>query len=168
MIYRIAFCLLRVVLPLWVGAAVLFAINGAAEQRVIEFDSIVRARLALLRFPAYYAFGFSCVGTAFALTGVSLLGSANPRKRLFCVMVLLATVLSLMLWDYFYVYSSLHDMLLPLGAPKPSTWISLHATSMITNLIHVSLCLAASLVLCWPRRSSMPHETISNDARSGR
>ncbi len=154
--FRTAFCLLRVVLPLWVGAAVLFAINGAAEQRVPEFDSIMRARLALLRFPAYYEFGFTCVGLAIILTGISLLGSTNPRKRLLCVMALLTIVLSLMLWDFFYVYSALHDMLLPLGAAKPSTWVRLHATSMITNLIHVSMCLVASLVLCWPRKCDIP------------
>lgn len=156
MAYRVAFGLLRVVLPAWVGAAVLFAINGSAEQAHsyqidVGIERVIKDQLALLRFPAYYAFGFTCVGLSIALSVVSLLGPSNPRKRIAVALALLLVVLSLMLWDYHFVYGPMFDMLDPTGVEKSAAWKRLHAMSMITNLIHVSLCLAAAIVLSWPR-----------------
>lgn len=160
MIFRAAFCLLRVVLPFWVGAAVLFAINGSAEQR-FDFEpltpdhAVVKDQLALIRFPAYYALGFSCVGTAIAGSAVCLLSSSLPRRRLMIVTGMLTVVMLLMVWDYNFIYAPLQASLDPPGQGKDSHWIRLHATSMITNLIHVSLSFAASLVLCWPVAGGM-------------
>lgn len=152
---RLILTLLRVVLPAWVGAAVLFAINGSAEQRHTfevgeALNGVVRDELAIIRFPAYYSFGFVCVGTSLALTVILQFSPPLPRGRIAWAGGLLLAAIALMLWDHYFVYTPMFGMLDPLGVEKSSEWKRLHATSMITNLIHVSLCLTASLVLSWP------------------
>jgi hypothetical protein len=154
MAFRVVFSLLRVLLPAWVGAAVLFAINGSAEQRFEDFDRLVRDQLAQIRFPAYYAFGFSCVGVCLVLTIVALIGLPALRRRLAWCLLLLVVVLALMLWDYFVVYGPLNEMLQPLGSEKTSAWKRLHGLSMLTNLVHVSLSLITALILVWPQREA--------------
>lgn len=148
--FRGMLTVLRLVLPAWIGAATLFAINASAEQRH-PFDSATKNQLALLRFPDYYRFGFISVSAAILITVVLLCFRTNTRKRLAIVMALLVGVIALMLWDFYFIYRPLHDMISDPTLPKPSTWVRLHATSMIINLSHVSLCLIASVVLCWPR-----------------
>jgi hypothetical protein len=159
MAFRVALSLLRVVLPAWVGAAVLFAINGASEQG-FGFELLVRDQLAQLRFPAYYAFGFISVGLCLILCGVALAGLASYRRRLAWSLLLLVIVLSLMLWDYFYVYGPLNEMLQPLGSEKTSAWKRLHGISMLTNLVHVSLSLVTALILSWSQRVGQPHPDL--------
>jgi hypothetical protein len=141
---------LRLVLPAWIGAAVLFAINGSAEQRNESFDSVTRAELALLRFPDYYRFGFVCVGSALGITAILLLFRSNVRRRLAFALAILTGAMLLMVWDFEFIYGPMHTMIVDPTQPKPSTWVRLHATSMITNLVHVSLCLIAAIVVCWP------------------
>lgn len=147
--FRGMLTVLRFVLPAWIGAATLFAINASAEQRH-PFDSGTKNQLALLRFPDYYRFGFISVISAILITGVLVCFPTKMRQRLVIALVVLTATIALMLWDFHFIYGPLHEMILDPTQPKPSTWVRLHATSMIINLVHVSLCLVASIVVCWP------------------
>ncbi len=46
------------------GAAILFVITSVAEQTAPDFDSMIRDRLATIRFPYYYVYGFASLGIA--------------------------------------------------------------------------------------------------------
>ena len=48
----------------WVGAAILFVVTSVREVQSTDFDSNTKDHLALLRFPAYYLFGFTLVPVA--------------------------------------------------------------------------------------------------------
>jgi len=61
---RVPLMLARFLLSAWFGAATLFVIIGVREVRFVGFDSAMRDQLVLLRFPAYYACGFTLLGCA--------------------------------------------------------------------------------------------------------
>ena len=58
---RLGLAVARLASAAWVGAAMLFVITAVREVRHPGFDSSTKDTLALLRFPAYYAFGFVVV-----------------------------------------------------------------------------------------------------------
>jgi hypothetical protein len=156
----------------WVGAATLFVVTALREVTYPEFDSTTKDRLALLRFPAYYAFGFSLVGLAFAgaIFGARSNSTARtPRDvrpgderevtstpptsgtwRLRAAIGMLGLVLLLMLADFFVVYRPMAEMITPPGRAHPAEFRAYHRKSVWLNTADVGLCAFAALLLCWP------------------
>ncbi len=77
---RIGFAVARLASAAWAGAAVLFVITALREVRHPGFDSATKDTLALLRFPAYYAFGFILISVALA-GAVLALGRSRPERN---------------------------------------------------------------------------------------
>jgi hypothetical protein len=164
----IAITLARFASAAWVGAAVLFVTIAVWEVRYPEFDSATKDTLALLRFPAYYVFGFVLVGTAL-LGAVLAFASTRPlnasredsgrsaenrggKKRLGATAGLLAISLALMVADFFAVYRPMVEMITPPGRARPAEFRTYHRASVWLNTADVALCAVAAVLLCWPAR----------------
>ena len=74
---RLLWIVLRFSLCSWVGAAVLFVVTGVLQVQTPSFDAAIKNHLAVIRFPAYYIFGFTHVGVA----TVAVLGLLLDRSR---------------------------------------------------------------------------------------
>lgn len=147
---RIALTLTRFASAAWVGAAVLFVINGVQQTTSGKFESSITDLLVLMRFPAYYLMGF-------ILVGLSLLGSAfsgteiSPQQRR-TLIVLFGLTLVIMLFDYLVVYLPLAEMITPPGKPRTQGFQTLHKWSMRINTFDLLLVLIGSMTACWPRK----------------
>lgn len=158
---RLCLMLGRLCLSAWVGGAALFVIDGVRQVQSAHFDSTIKGHLALIRFPAYYVFGFTLV---LMTLGCLLLsgrpaGSSKWRWRIPIGCVIAALVL--MVVDYQTIYLPLAEMLSPLDQPRPQSFVVLHERSRQINAAHVGLCLIAAMLLCWPGTS---HDTAATKA----
>jgi hypothetical protein len=146
--FRLAIAVARFALSAWVGAAALFVVTGVREVRSPLLDSYTRDVLVGIRFPSYYLFGFSLVGlaTLATLTG-SWLTPAN-RGRQFALAFLTVSALALMMADYFAIYLPLVEMITPPGESRPAEFLAYHTASKWVNLVSVSLCALAALIVC--------------------
>ncbi|MCA9029723.1 MAG: hypothetical protein KDA69_08020 [Planctomycetaceae bacterium] len=142
----------------WVGAAVLFVVVAVREVELGGFESPIRDQLALLRFPPYYAFGFTLVGSGLAsLLLATFLGESNKScsalKSCGCmrfpIFVALATI-ALIGVDYVWVYLPLESLITPPGSPKSPEFMSLHKASKYINMVHVGLAMVVAWRLNWP------------------
>ena len=138
----------RFSLAAWVGAAILFIVVGIGEIRV--FDSAMRDRLVLIRFPFYYACGFGLVPVALVCGFASRKHKALSARQANVFLGLVLAALLAMVADYIWVYRPLVEMMTPLGDAKPSAFVSLHELTKWVNFGILTLCLIASLVICWP------------------
>jgi hypothetical protein len=140
----------RFSLAAWVGAAVLFIVVSIGE--INAFDSEMRERLVLIRFPFYYPCGFGLVlvslASGFASRKHAALSSRQANVFLGLVLVALLTMVA----DYIWVYRPLVEMMTRPGGAKPSTFVSLHELTKWINFGNLTLCLIASLVICWPQK----------------
>lgn len=136
----------------WIGAAVLFVINGVQQTTSGQFESMVNDQLVLLRFPTYYLLGFILVGAA--SLGAALCGSRMSSRRRNLVLAALSFALVVMLFDYLVVYLPLAEMITPPGKPRPQKFQTLHQWSKIVNMIDLSFVLLGAILLCWPCRGS--------------
>ena len=143
--------LARMCLSAWVGAAALFVVNGVQQVIEPEFDSMVKDRLALLRFPAYYVFGFVLVGLSLMCLATLWRSELIARWRQALAMLLVAGSLGVMAYDYAQVYTPMARMITPPGQARPAEFQTLHWRSKAVNTVHVGLCLAAAILVCWPR-----------------
>ena len=142
--------ILRFAIAAWVGAAVLFVVISVREVGFPRFDSETKSELALLRFPAYYACGFTLVATALISGLIASIRSAGRRPRLSICLGLLATALLIMLIDYVWIYSPLREMTKLVSAARPASFATYHSLSTWVNAVDISICLAAALLVCWP------------------
>ena len=149
------FTLSRFSISAWVGAAALFVVASVVEQTG-PFPSEVKDHLALVRFPWYYAFGFSLVGFSLAASLMAAGHPAVPSARLWAFRGLTAAALAMMIADYFWIYRPLVEMLTASGV-KPAEFVTYHEASKHINFADVSICFLAALIVCWPRtdRSSI-------------
>ena len=142
----------RCALSAWIAAAAMFVITSVHEVTSSEFSSTVRSQLALLRFPTYYAFGFTLVPVAIVavLVACTQRGGAKPKVR--WAIGLLSLALLSMIVDYVSIYSPMVDMLAAesAGRARPSNFLSYHRASETINALGVGLCLVALIVLCVP------------------
>ncbi len=132
----------RYALAAWVGAAVLFVLTSVAEVRSPELDSATKSTLALLRFPYYYAVGFTLVPVAMIceVLGCSIRYSRHQRL----IISLVCLTLLLMLIDYFLIYQPLAEM--TRQNSRPPNFIAYHHYSRWINTLHVSIATITSLV----------------------
>ncbi|GAB4143519.1 MAG: hypothetical protein Tsb009_14680 [Planctomycetaceae bacterium] len=149
--------LARFCLAAWIGAASLFVVTGVREVTTtnpILNNSPVKDALVAVRFPAYYAFGF----TLTILAGIGIAISATrlqlSRKRFVASFSLVLISLALMTCDYVWIYSPLLEMVTPAGNPKPAEFVQYHEASKHINMTQLSLLFVASMVICWPTASS--------------
>ena len=140
----------RFSLAAWVGAAVLFIVVGIGEIKV--FDSEMRERLVLIRFPFYYSCGLGLVFVSLACGFASRKHSALSSRQAKIFLGLVLVALLTMVADYIWVYRPLVEMMTPLGGAKPSTFVSLHELTKWINFGILTLCLIASLVINWPQK----------------
>jgi hypothetical protein len=144
---RALLLLARFVLSAWFGAATLFVIIGVREVRFPEFSSTIRDQLVLLRFPMYYACGFTLLGIAL-VSQVILIGRGWRRSALFAACGLTAVALGLMVYDYPCIYRPLEQMITPPGQTMPAAFLLLHRWSETVNAVQLGCALAAALTLC--------------------
>ena len=147
---RFALLIARFASSAWVGAAVLFVINGVRQATSGQFDSMVADQLVVLRFPAYYVMGFSFVGAAWL--GSACTGKQFSFRRRGAVLGLFGLALVVMLFDYLVVYLPLAEMITPPGKARPQGFQTLHQWSKIINSVDVALVLLGAVILSWPRR----------------
>ena len=112
------------------------------------FDSATKDELALLRFPAYYACGFTLV-TCALLGALAAAWGPSSRRPLWIAAFLLALVLVLMLGDFQAVYRPMVAMITPPGQAHAAEFQTYHRVSMWLNVAHVGLCAFAAVLLCW-------------------
>ncbi len=139
----------RVLLSSWIGAAVLFVVNGVRLVTHPAFSTIDRNNLALIRFPAYYVCGVCMLGGAM----VALLIRAvcqKPRRREVCVLLLIAAALGLMAWDYVQVYRPLAELITPPDRPRGPEFDELHHRSVVINGFGLALAACAAIAVSWP------------------
>lgn len=144
---RTALTLARFLLSAWFGAAALFVLIGVREITHPGFDSVVRDQLVLLRFPPYYVCGFGCLAGAVLSLGVCLM--CGLRRRLASTaLVLAATALGVMAYDYAYVYKPLEAMISPPGKARSAEFRQRHEWSKSLNAVQVGCVLAAAIAAC--------------------
>jgi hypothetical protein len=160
---RLGLTIARLSATAWVGAATLFVVTALREVRHPGFDSVTKDTLALLRFPAYYAFGFTLVTLALVGALVASVGRpssndgesakpprSNATRRSRAASGLLALVLLTMLADFALVYRPMLEMITPPGRAHVAEFQSYHRVSIWLNIADVGLCAVAAVLLCWP------------------
>lgn len=158
---RFLWTVLRFSLCAWVGAATLFVVTGVREVTMTDFDAATKNVLAVTRFPAYYAFGFTLVVVS-AISAFSLI-LINKETRCRKIVVLSLSVFSLvvMYLDHLFIYQPLEIMMLePEGRLDPE-FFTYHQWSKYINCISVGVCLIASFVSACPARSSAVSNSTS-------
>ncbi|MDA1016865.1 MAG: hypothetical protein O3A00_20705 [Planctomycetota bacterium] len=152
-----SFCLLvaRFALPAWFGAATLFVITSVREQVSQAFDFATKDQLALVRFPAYYWFGFVLVGVSLACLVAARSHSAVSTRRMRWSVGLVIASLCLMVVDYFYIYEPLAALIHPVGQERVGQFLAdftaYHNASKYINFLDGCLCMAAGLLISTPR-----------------
>lgn len=143
-----ALMLARFCLSMWVGAAVLFVVNGVHIVLSHQFPSETIDRLVPIRFGNYYGFGFTLV-TLGLVGGVIAAGNFSKTRVGLYTLVLVASLV-LMGIDYVYIYKPLLAMVTPPGQPRPQAFGPMHEWSERINTLHVGLVAVGALTLCWP------------------
>lgn len=161
---RFALMLARFLLSAWFGAAVLFVIIGVREVTHPGFDSLIRDQLVVLRFPTYYACGFTLLGAA-AVSLAACLISGSRRPVMSIALVLTVAALGLMAYDYPFIYSPLAEMVTPPGQVRSPEFRRLHFWSETVNGVQIVCVLAAALLVCGARATVVgPPAAKSADA----
>lgn len=153
--------ILRFALCAWVGAATLFVVTGVREVTMTDFDAATKNRLAAIRFPAYYAFGFTLVAvSAMASFGLFLVEKERRQRK---VTLLSLTVLALVVMyvDHRFIYLPLEAMMLePEGRLSPD-FFTYHQWSKYINCVSVGVCLIASLIAACPKPAQLTTSNLS-------
>ncbi len=151
---RIGLWLARFMLSGWCGAAALYVVTSVREQVSPKFSIAIKDELALIRFPAYYLFGFTMVGLSLLGLLISSRRAAPPAHRWSTVLVVAALVV--MLADYQLIYLPLVELLNPVGQERAGEFLDaftrFHTASKYINMASVSLCVVASFLLAGPIR----------------
>ncbi|MDZ4688229.1 MAG: hypothetical protein SH850_24410 [Planctomycetaceae bacterium] len=150
--------LARIAVSAWVGAAVLFVIVGVSEVTTADFDSTIRDRLVVVRFPWYYATGFTLVPLGALGTAIAHGHRQLSRRAWLAALVLLLLALVGMTGDYLGIYQPLERMVTPPGQPRTAEFVTLHRWSARVNGVNLLLCAVAAGLLSWP---SEPRSTMT-------
>lgn len=142
--------LTRFCLSAWVGAAVIFVINGVQDVTFQPFDSLVRDQLISLHFPVYYTVGWVLLTGAF-------LGSLGIRSKQLLsrwktnlILGLIVLTLAISLIDYFWIYQPLEAMITPPGSPRPAQFRNYHQASKYINSVNILLTFIAAVLVNLP------------------
>ena len=159
---RFLWTVLRFSLCAWVGAATLFVVTGVREVTMTDFDAETKNVLAITRFPAYYAFGFTLVAIS-VISAFSLhLTSKDARRRKTVILMLTAFSLIVMWLDHRFIYRPLEIMMLePEGRMVPE-FFTYHQWSKYINCVSVDACLIASFVAACPLATPVVNRSTSD------
>lgn len=152
---RLLWIVLRFTLSAWVGAATLFVVTGVREVTSPLFDATTKNQLAALRFPAFYAFGFTLVLLGF-ISGVLLRFLQSDRRHsLSIIIALCVAALATMVFDYLHVYLPLDDLMAKPDARELPEFQQLHEWSKYVNFASLLLILSAACIsVAEPKRPS--------------
>ncbi len=154
--FRFLMGVAKFALSAWVGAASLFVVTSIQEVRAPELDSFVRDVLVTIRFPTYYAFGFTLVGLAFVAAFFAGCSAHSTRRRCFAIAGIVFLALLMMVADYVWVYQTLLKMITPPGQSRPAEFLTYHTASKWLNLASLSFCLLAAIIPCGPKFDNPP------------
>ncbi|MCA9015918.1 MAG: hypothetical protein KDA77_11355 [Planctomycetaceae bacterium] len=144
--------LTRFCLSAWVGAAVIFVINGVQDVTFQPFDSLVRDQLITLHFPVYYTIAWVLLVGSFlgclGIRGKELIS----RRRANLILGLVVIALGISLIDYFWIYTPLEAMITPPGSPRPAEFRTYHQASKYINSVNILLSLTAAILANLPVR----------------
>jgi hypothetical protein len=140
---------------------VLFVIVGVREVTAEDFGSDIRDRLVVIRFPWYYATGFSLVSSALVGTALAHGHRQLSRPAWLLAMGLLSLALVGMIADYRAIYLPLERIVIPPGQPRTEQFMTLHHWSTRINSVNLLFCLSAAGLLTWPRPDGEARETAS-------
>jgi len=145
----------RLLLPAWIGGALLFVVTSVAEQKFPGFDSAIRDQLAAIRFPWYYLYCWLTLGAAAASACIAafLLPAATRRNT---VLVASLTSLSLLIAiaDYTFTYQPLIRLITPPGQKRTDDFTTLHNRSRIVNQVHLTIAMAAVIAASLPQTTT--------------
>lgn len=148
----------RLLLPAWIGAALLFVVTSVAEQRFPKFDSATRDQLAAIRFPWYYLCCWLTLGTAATSACIAaLLQTAGSRRNAVLVATLTSASLLIAVADYAFTYKPLIRLITPPGQKRTDEFTALHNRSRVVNQIHLTIAIAAAVAASLPQTS--PRQT---------
>jgi hypothetical protein len=139
---RFSLAIARICSAMWIGAALLFVLTSIMEQLEPAFDTATRDRLALIRFPWYYATG----AVLLFASSIAALIASRGRMLTKIAVVLLLLAGSVMIVDYAFVYRPLRSRLSPPGIERFADFHQLHEWSEWLNSVGFLLT-AASVVL---------------------
>jgi hypothetical protein len=165
---RLGLAVARFASAAWSGASVLFVITALREVRHPLFDSATKDTLALLRFPAYYAFGFVLVSVALAGTMLAFLRRQKGQRRTVVAAAwLLGLVLGLMVADFVAIYLPIVGMITPVGRAPSAEFAGYHRASIMINVFDVALCGIAAALLCWTSPQDTARASINGRTDDG-
>lgn len=142
--------LARFCLSAWVGAAVIFVINGVQDVTFPSFDSLIRDQLISLHFPVYYTVGWVLLTGAFLGSLGIRPGRQFPRRRANLILGLVILILVISLIDYFWIYQPLESMITPPGSPRPAQFHNYHQASKYINSLNILLTFLAAILINFP------------------
>ncbi|MFV0442232.1 MAG: hypothetical protein ACK5Q5_01530 [Planctomycetaceae bacterium] len=157
----------RFCLSAWIGAAALFVINGIRLVTDPAFDTIIRNRQALLRFPPYYLTGFVLVTLGLLTLLVSRRSPSLSGWRWLLSVVLVTAALLVMTADYLWVYLPMEAMVNPPDQPRPAEFVSYHEWSTRLNVLHIGLAFIGAILVSIPGRAESAR-MISAESDSAR
>lgn len=128
-----------------------------------DFDSATKNLLAVTRFPAYYAFGFTLVAIAVASSIALLKFEKNARRRNIVILSLTGLALILMCGDYQVIYKPLETMMLEPEGRLSAEFFTYHQWSKYINSFSILACLIAGFVSAWPLQTA-----AINDSKNAR
>ncbi|WP_339686129.1 hypothetical protein [Gimesia maris] len=153
--------LIRFCLSAWVGAAVIFVINGVQDVTFQPFDSLTRDQLITLHFPVYYTIAWVLLTGSFISSLILSTKKIWSRNKANLITALIMLSLAISVVDYFWIYTPLESMITPAGSPRPAQFHHYHQASKYINSVNILLALIAAILVNGPLLSRMP---TSSDA----
>ena len=138
----------RFALSAWSGAATLFVVTAIREVTSTVLDSTDKAHLAVMRFPAFYAFAFTLLGVAALAGGISLCGQRRLRTATRVLIGLSFSAFVLLIIDYVWIYRPLAEMTAAVQDARPASFVAYHRASMWINAAQLGASLAGAFLAC--------------------
>jgi len=152
--------IIRFCLSAWVGAAVIFVINGVQDVTYQPFDSLIRDQLITLHFPVYYTIAWVLLTGSFLSSLLLRTKNLWNRKKANLITTLIMLSLAISLVDYFWIYLPLESMITPAGSPRPAEFHHYHQASKYINSVNILLALIAAILVNGP----LPRQTSENSS----
>jgi len=154
----------RLLSSMWCGGAILFVLVTVREILSGKLESMVLDQVVLLRFPIYYAFAFGLLIPATVATVLWWAITPGKWTKRLCLAAALLGI-GLLTFDYFQVYSSLREMLLPLGSARPHSFRQYHRwTEQLNTAVLVCFLTVAVVQSTLPARENKSVPPSEDDA----
>lgn len=148
--------LIRFCLSAWVGAAVIFVINGVQDVTFQPFGSLTRDQLITLHFPVYYTIAWVLLTGSFLSSLMLRTKNLWSRKKANLITALIMLILAISVVDYFWIYTPLESMITPPGSPRPAQFHHYHQASKYINSVNILLALIAAISVNGPAFRQTP------------